>query len=359
MKTIRIGSGAGYSGDRIEPAVELAERGDLRYLAFECLAERTIALAQQERLRDPVRGYDPLLEERMEAVLPTCARKGITILTNMGAANPLAGAAVIKEVARRHGLGGLAIAAVTGDDVLREVVGGDFTLLETGEPVAASATGWCRRTSTSASRRCSRPWAAGPTSSSPDGWPTRPCSSPRSSTSSAGPWTTGTGSVRARSSATSSSAPARSRAATSPTSTGSGSPTWRGRLPAGGGRRGRLGRHHQGPGLGRAGDARDLQGAAPLRDPRPDRVPHARRDGRPFRGDADRGGPRPRPGPGWRRPAPGPSAEGVDGLPGRVHRRGPDLLRRARRGGAAGSRWRSSSVGWSWPAWPPRRSAAT
>ena len=26
MKTLRIGSGAGYSGDRIEPAVELAEQ---------------------------------------------------------------------------------------------------------------------------------------------------------------------------------------------------------------------------------------------------------------------------------------------------------------------------------------------
>jgi hypothetical protein len=139
VKTIRIGSGAGYSGDRIEPAVELAERGDLRYLAFECLAERTIALAQQERLRDPARGYDPLLEERMEAVLPTCARKGITILTNMGAANPLAGAVVIGEVARRHGLGGLVVAAVTGDDILPEVVGRDYTLLETGEPVAAFA----------------------------------------------------------------------------------------------------------------------------------------------------------------------------------------------------------------------------
>ena len=139
MKTIRIGSGAGYSGDRIEPAVELAERGDLQYLAFECLAERTIALAQQERLRDPARGYDPLLEERMEAVLPTCACGGITILTNMGAANPLAGAAVIKGVARRHGLDGLVIAAVTGDDILQEVVGWDYTLLETGEPVAALA----------------------------------------------------------------------------------------------------------------------------------------------------------------------------------------------------------------------------
>src|SRR5262245_41681504 len=137
MKTVRIGCGAGYSGDRIEPAVELAERGDLNYLAFECLAERTIALAQQERLRDPARGYDPLLEERMEAVLPTCARKGITILTNMGAANPLAGAAVIREVARRRGLHGLLIAVVIGDSIVPLIVRGDYALLETGEPVAS------------------------------------------------------------------------------------------------------------------------------------------------------------------------------------------------------------------------------
>ena len=29
MKKIRIGSGAGYAGDRIEPAVELMEKGNL------------------------------------------------------------------------------------------------------------------------------------------------------------------------------------------------------------------------------------------------------------------------------------------------------------------------------------------
>ena len=63
MRSIRIGAGAGYSGDRIEPAVELAEKGRLDYLVFECLAERTIALAQQEKRKDPSRGYDPLLWE--------------------------------------------------------------------------------------------------------------------------------------------------------------------------------------------------------------------------------------------------------------------------------------------------------
>src|SRR3977135_470783 len=67
MRTIRIGSGAGYSGDRIEPAVELAEKGDIEYLVFECLGERTVALAQQARMKNPDSGYDPLLEDRMRA----------------------------------------------------------------------------------------------------------------------------------------------------------------------------------------------------------------------------------------------------------------------------------------------------
>ena len=72
MRSIRIGAGAGYAGDRIEPAVELAEKGRLDYLVFECLAERTIALAQQEKRKDPSRGYDPLLSERMRRVLEPC-----------------------------------------------------------------------------------------------------------------------------------------------------------------------------------------------------------------------------------------------------------------------------------------------
>ena len=44
--------------------MELAEKGALDYLVFECLAERTIALAQQERRTRPARGFDPLLAAR-------------------------------------------------------------------------------------------------------------------------------------------------------------------------------------------------------------------------------------------------------------------------------------------------------
>ncbi|HNU84668.1 MAG: DUF1446 domain-containing protein [Pseudomonadota bacterium] len=121
MKTIRIGCGAGYSGDRIEPAVELAEKGGVRYLVFECLAERTIAIAQQARMKDPASGYDALLEARMEACLPACRKNGVRIITNMGAANPMAGTEKIREIATRLGIRGLKIAAVTGDDVLELV----------------------------------------------------------------------------------------------------------------------------------------------------------------------------------------------------------------------------------------------
>jgi len=136
VRRLRIGAGAGYSGDRIEPAVELAEKGSLDYLVFECLAERTIALAQQERRRDPSGGYDPLLAERMEAVLPACRAAGTKIVTNAGAAHPEAAARRVQEVARAHGLRGLRIAAVTGDDVVDLVRRADLPIPETGGTVA-------------------------------------------------------------------------------------------------------------------------------------------------------------------------------------------------------------------------------
>jgi hypothetical protein len=139
MKNVRIGSGAGYSGDRIEPAVELAEKGNIQYLAFECLAERTIAIAQQAKMTDPSKGYDPLLIDRMQAALPVCARNGVKLITNMGAANPVSAGEKTGEIARSLGLKGLKIATVTGDDVLELVKNGKYVIDETGVPVSSLA----------------------------------------------------------------------------------------------------------------------------------------------------------------------------------------------------------------------------
>ena len=135
MKPFRIGSGAGYAGDRIDPAQDLAERGELDALVFECLAERTIALAQLRRSRDPAQGYDTLLCERMRAVLPACVKQGVTIITNMGAAHPLAAGQAVLQVARELGLARLRVAVVTGDDVLPWMLANDAPLLESDETV--------------------------------------------------------------------------------------------------------------------------------------------------------------------------------------------------------------------------------
>ena len=113
---MRIGAGAGYSGDRIEPAVELATHGALDYLVFECLAERTIAIAQQAKRKDPQLGYDPLLEARMHAVLPIAVRNGVRIISNMGAANPHAAARKTAEIAQSLGLSGREEFSIVGID---------------------------------------------------------------------------------------------------------------------------------------------------------------------------------------------------------------------------------------------------
>lgn len=135
LNKIRIGCGAGYAGDRWEPALECVERGDIGYLVYETLAERTIALGQLEKLRDPARGYNPMLEARLKLVLKPALARNIRIVSNMGAANPLAAGAAVLRVARELGIEKLKVAVVLGDDVTELVRGIDAPLMENGEPL--------------------------------------------------------------------------------------------------------------------------------------------------------------------------------------------------------------------------------
>lgn len=132
---IRIGCGAGFSGDRLEPAEVLVKEGRLDYLVLECLAERTIALAQKAKMKDPSSGYDPLLERRIRSLLPLIPDKKVRLITNMGAANPLAAADRIIQIAKETNTR-IQVAVVTGDDVLDHLEPGLLTL-ETGQPLKA------------------------------------------------------------------------------------------------------------------------------------------------------------------------------------------------------------------------------
>jgi hypothetical protein len=134
--TLRVGAGASFADDRFQPAVDLAERGELDYLVFECLAERTVARENLTRLKNPQEGYTPRLVERMSEVLGPIVRNKVRVITNMGAANPSAAAREVRRVAQDQGLGNVSCAVVLGDDVsdlLRK--NPQLTLMESGKPL--------------------------------------------------------------------------------------------------------------------------------------------------------------------------------------------------------------------------------
>ncbi|MDX2031543.1 MAG: acyclic terpene utilization AtuA family protein [Blastocatellia bacterium] len=116
-----IGCAAGFGGDRTDAAAPIVEtliaRGRPGALLFEMLAERTLALAQLDRRKDPDKGYAPLLEPMVRPVLRRCLENGIPIVSNFGAANPRAAAHLIRQIAREQGIAAIRIAIVEGDDL--------------------------------------------------------------------------------------------------------------------------------------------------------------------------------------------------------------------------------------------------
>jgi hypothetical protein len=86
-------------------------------LIFEMLAERTLALAQLDRRKNPEGGYAPLLEPMVRPVLRRCLEYGIPIVSNFGAANPRAAAHRIRRIAQEQGISKVRVAVVEGDDL--------------------------------------------------------------------------------------------------------------------------------------------------------------------------------------------------------------------------------------------------
>ena len=140
-KTLRIGSGAAWWGDRVEPAGLNAERGEIDYLCFETMAEATVSAAQVRMRRDPsFPGYDTYLDDRMRAVLPACMRNGTRIVSNQGWINPTAAAKRIVELLRELGIKGVKVAAVGGSLITDRVLELTNTILENGEPTSSLAS---------------------------------------------------------------------------------------------------------------------------------------------------------------------------------------------------------------------------
>lgn len=145
---VRIGCGAGFAGDRKDaagPVVDMLAACDgPRFLVYETLAERTLALSRLARRNDPKGGYSPALEGLLADVLVRCLDAGIRIIGNFGAANPAAAARRIAEMAGTEGRSPR-IAVVDGADISDRLTPEEFAAREGGgrlladRPVPVSA----------------------------------------------------------------------------------------------------------------------------------------------------------------------------------------------------------------------------
>jgi hypothetical protein len=139
-EALRVGAGSAWWGDRIEPARLNAEHGDLDYLCFETMAEATVSAAQVRARRDPsFAGYDTYLDDRMQAVLPGCLKRGTKIISNQGWINPNGAAERIVHWLRHFGAHGVKVASVGGGMITDRVLELTDKILESGKPTASLA----------------------------------------------------------------------------------------------------------------------------------------------------------------------------------------------------------------------------
>jgi hypothetical protein len=138
---IRIASGQGFWGDRLQAPAEQVRRGPIDYLMLDYLAEVTMSIMQKQRSRDPSQGYARDFVPLMGDILPDCVDRDIRVIANAGGVNTEGCAEAVLAEARKVGLGGRArVGLVSGDDIMHrldELVsrGHELRNMDTGAPL--------------------------------------------------------------------------------------------------------------------------------------------------------------------------------------------------------------------------------
>ena len=135
-RALSLASGSAYADDRLDSVAAMADSERVGYLGFDCLAERTLALAQVRRLADATTGQD----RRIGALVPLLRvflASGRKVVGNFGAANPDAARDDFARALKEVGLPGVRIGVIHGDDVRALVADLDAELPELGTTVGA------------------------------------------------------------------------------------------------------------------------------------------------------------------------------------------------------------------------------
>ena len=141
MRTVRIGAGLGFYGDAWLPVRAAIERGEVRYIGSDHLAELTLAILQKDRARDPAAGFTRDLVPMLTALWPLAQPRGVRFVLNAGGLNPLAARDALVSAFDARGWRPR-IAVVTGDNLLERIdelraAGVSLAHLDSGSDIAA------------------------------------------------------------------------------------------------------------------------------------------------------------------------------------------------------------------------------
>ncbi len=115
--SIRIGGASAFYGDSQLAARQLVDHGNIDYLVFDYLAEVTMALLAQVKIKNPDAGFAAdFVSVAMQDVLEDCAKKGVKIIANAGGVNVSSCVKAVRALCESKGLE-LSIAGVSGDDL--------------------------------------------------------------------------------------------------------------------------------------------------------------------------------------------------------------------------------------------------
>ena len=117
----RIAGASGFWGDRNDALLDQVRGGPLDAVMLDYLAEITMSILRVKRMRDPQQGYAGDFLKALDPALEAIAERGVRVVSNAGGIHPRACAEAVVALARKHGIRGLAVGLVTGDDLFERL----------------------------------------------------------------------------------------------------------------------------------------------------------------------------------------------------------------------------------------------
>ncbi len=133
--SIRLGSGSGAGGDRIDAALNLAENGGIDYLIFDAQSEKAYSESALRKAKGDV-GYDVTLGRTLLTVLPACIKNGVKIIHNGGSADVKGAVNLTAKICEELNIKGIKVAYTQPDSSAALINEIDPVTSETGEPVS-------------------------------------------------------------------------------------------------------------------------------------------------------------------------------------------------------------------------------